>query len=187
MKKIIFLAILVIGFLTVTCLSAHEQTWPGRRLAKLWPEAKSFVRVQRQLSEEQIGRIEKIQGASIFTEDRSPTFYYAYETFDKKKRLGLILFLDAYGPHGKMEISLGMTTDGKVAKLNIWQHSEGESYNSPDFLSKFLGKTFLDFLSPEPQDAVTLAVRRGLLITTESFGVNVAELTKKAQKDEKKE
>lgn len=173
MRKFVTVFLIGLILINITLLSAHEQTWPGRRLAKVWPEAHSFVKVQRTLSTQQIARIEKLQGSTIFTEDRTPVFYYAYETFDKKKRLGLILFLDAYGQNGKMEISLGMNPDGKVEKIHFWQHSEGKRLNSEESTKQFRGKTFLDLTSLKTSDAVTLAIRRGLLITAEAFGVNV--------------
>jgi hypothetical protein len=170
-----FLLALVAIALAIPAL-AHEQSWPGRRLAKAWPEARLFVRVSRPLSPDQVARIGRVLGSPILTEDRTPVFYYAYEAPDKKKLLGMVLFLDAYGQNGKMEISLGVDPNGRIAKVNVWQHSEDRDLNSDALLHPLIGKTFFDFPSDVKTDAFPTALKRGLLITMESFGSDVEAL-----------
>ncbi|MBI5743584.1 MAG: hypothetical protein HY952_03460 [Elusimicrobia bacterium] len=120
---------------------AHDRAWPGKRLASLWPEAAKFTSKQINLSAAQTAQLEA-DGVTLGAEDKSPLFYFAGAAGKGKtaRTLGIILFIDAYGANGNMEISVGMTADGTVKELNIWEHSENKSVAADEFLKQFLGK-----------------------------------------------
>ncbi|MEK7298745.1 MAG: hypothetical protein AAB066_02530, partial [Candidatus Margulisiibacteriota bacterium] len=71
---------------------------------------------------------------------------------------------------------LGVDPNGRIAKVNVWQHSEDRDMNSDALLHPFIGKTFFDFPPDVKTDAFTTALKRGLLITMEAFGSDVEAL-----------
>lgn len=161
---------------------AHERAWPGKRLASLWPEAARFTSKQVNLSAAQAARLEAA-GIRLGAEDKSPVFYFAGAAGKGKnaRPLGIILFIDAYGANGNMEISVGMTADGAVAKLGIWEHSEDKRVAGGEFLGQFIGKKSSDSFQPgagykpaegaqQASGAVALAVKKALSITGAVFG-----------------
>jgi hypothetical protein len=152
---------------------AHERSWPGKRLAETWPEVKKFTQKQVSLGATQVQWIEKNLGQSIRAEDRTPIFYPGTAGDDAK--MGVVLFLDASGSNGKVEIGLGISPDGKVAKVILFENSESKEINSTQFTSQFTGKNNSDkfkvgedITPPKTGDAaaqaVASAVRRGLLV-----------------------
>lgn len=92
-----------LGMLTVLSVTvrAHEKTWPGEKLASIFPKAAKFVEKKATLSADQATAIEKEIGTKLRSEDRKPIFYVAMN--DKKKPMGLVLFVDVKGPHGVLE------------------------------------------------------------------------------------
>ncbi len=169
---------MLIGFATLAF--GHERSWPGRRLYKLWPQVKFFVRVQKSLTPDQVERIERLLGKKLPAEDRSPIFYYAYADKEKKDLLGVVLFVDSTGKNGPIELSFGFDQTTKLQVVDIWQHQENDYIRSKEFLGYFIGKTVTDNLvegtfskTPLPSETVhafITAVRRAQDITLEAFG-----------------
>lgn len=170
---------------------AHERVWPGKRLASVWPEAARFTLKQVNLSASQFAHLEG-DGITVGTEDKTPVFYFADRAGKGKgpRTLGVVLFVDEYGDNGKMEISVGLTAQGAVEKLDIWEHSEAKSIASADFLNQFIGKTHADSLeagkdykpaagAPKASAAVARAVKKALSITDAVFGQKAAGKTEK--------
>ncbi len=168
---------------------AHERTWPAKRLQKTWPEAKKFSSKQVSLTPNQIKHLEE-DGIRIGVEDKSPTFYYAERTDEKtgrKKTLGVIIFIDEYGANGKMEISVGMSAEGKIRRLHIWQHSEDRRVAGKKFLAQFIGKSHAGSFAPgeggytpvegagKASGAVARAAEKALAITDAVFGKATSE------------
>lgn len=142
----IYFVNLIIAFV-VCAAGAHEKKWPEKRLRQVWPEAQSFTSKQVTLTSNQISEL-KNEEIRIGSEDRNPTFYFAQKKetqSDKKaKTIGVILFLDEVGANGSMEISVAMGTDGRVKKIDIWEHSENALVAKDDFLKQFVGKNSRD-------------------------------------------
>lgn len=137
---------LAVLFLLGTAV-AHEKKWPEKRLKQAWTEAQSFTSKQVSLGSGQISEL-KNNGIQIGAEDRSPTFYFAQDknaqSGEKAKTLGIILFIDEAGANGVMEISIAMGTDGRIKKIDIWEHSENSLIAKEDFLKQFVGKSSKD-------------------------------------------
>jgi len=124
----------------------HEAGWPGKRLAKVFPKAKKFSSKKVTLNPEQIGRIEKATGEKIGAEEKTPTFYLAYGTPEKKEEqkaspspqpikekeddkpqlLGAVVFIDALGQNGNMEVNVAIDKQGKLLSVSFWSHSENK-------------------------------------------------------------
>jgi hypothetical protein len=156
---------------------AHERSWPGKRLAETWPEANKFTQKQVSLGTAQVQWIEKTLEQSIRSEDRAPAFFPATAKDDKK--IGVVLFLDATGSNGKIELGLAIAPEGKVVHLVLFENGEGSGINSAEFLSQFTGKKSADKFkvgddvvasksSEAAAQSVATAVRRGLLIAKAS-------------------
>ena len=176
-----FIAGVVVLFL-VCIAGAHEKTWPEKRLKQTWPEAQNFTSKQMTLTSKQISEL-KAEDIQIGAEDRSPTFYFAKEELqaDKKtKTLGVVLFIDEYGTNGLMEISVAMGADGRVQKIDIWEHSENALIAKKDFLKQFLGKKSKDSFmankdyqpivgAEKASEAVAIAIKKALKISNIIF------------------
>lgn len=138
----IFLTALFILFTSVS--HAHEKKWPERRLRQTWPEAQSFTSKQVSLSSSQVADLAK-EGVKIDSRQRSPIFYFAQaKGGTPDKPLGVILFIDALGSTGVIEVSVAMGANGQVAKVDLWEHSENPSLAKPEFLNQFVGKSSSD-------------------------------------------
>lgn len=165
---------------------SHEVNWPGKRLAKFMPEADSFKEQQMTLSVSQIAVIEKYPGITIGSEDRSPKFYLAYgkpaSPEVKASLLGIVVFIDTVGQYGKIELSVAMAPDGKVSRVDVWNHSDDTRITDPGFLKQLEGRTVKDefHLGHEikvPEDgpkvsyeAVSRGVQKALLLIQVVFG-----------------
>ncbi|MFQ5681515.1 MAG: hypothetical protein ACE5GG_05670 [Candidatus Omnitrophota bacterium] len=123
-------------------MSAHEVSWPGKRLAKLMPEAESFRQRQVSFSAEQPGSIEKDLGQKVSGEDRSPIFYVAYGK--DKKTLGVVVFVDVRGGLGVIELSLAMDDKGRISKIDVWENEDSDKIEERKFLGQFIGKSDYD-------------------------------------------
>ena len=166
----------------ISNVQAHEKTWPEKRLKQAWSTAQNFTSKQITLSSSQISILTS-EGVKIGPEDRSPTFYFAQEkdpTADKSKTLGVIFFVDAYGANGLIEISVAMSANGQVNKVDIWNHSENSLIAKEDFLKQFIGKTAKDSFTStkdytpvsgadKASTAIAKAVEKALKITNIVF------------------
>ncbi|MBY0415855.1 MAG: FMN-binding protein [Bdellovibrionales bacterium] len=181
-KKIVSLFLIIVFSFSV---NGHEKKWPEKRLRKAWPMAQSFTSKQVSLTSSQISQL-TTDGIKIGPEDRSPTFYFAQEkvaSTEKLKSVGIILFIDEYGANGRIEISVAMGSDGKVKKVDLWEHSENSLISKDDFLNQFIGKTSKDAIVEDKDfqpvkeaykasKAVALAVQKALKITNIIYGKN---------------
>lgn len=150
----LFLSTCIFSFTAI----GHEKTWPERRLRQAWPEAKSFISKQISLTNTQVSNL-KNEGIKIDSNERDLTFYMAQENISgASKTFGLILFVDATGDNASMEISVAMGGDGRVKKVDIWEHSENALVAQSNFLKQFEGKSVKDLpLAPADFKAVTEA------------------------------
>lgn len=176
-----FLAIVLVLTFSFSVFG-HEKKWPEKRLRQVWPTAQSFTSKQISLTPSQISQL-NTEGVKIGSEDRIPTFYFAQvkeSSSDKAKSIGIILFVDESGANGTMEISVAMGADGKIKKIDIWEHSENPSIGKDDFLKQFLDKTSKDsfitsrdfrpvFDAIKASEAVAKAAEKALKITNIVF------------------
>lgn len=166
MAIVIFNKTLILGITLILSFVfsaiGHEKKWPEKRLRQVWPTAQSFTSKQISLTSSQISQLET-EGVKIGSEDRSPTFYFAQEktsSTDKAKSIGIILFIDETGANGVMEISVGMGADGKIKKIDIWEHTENSLIAKDAFLKQFLGKTSRDsFIANKDYQSVPDAIK----------------------------
>lgn len=180
-KRSIFITIALLATLSFS-VKGHEKKWPEKRLRQVWSEASSFTSKQISLNPSQISTLNS-EGIKAGSEDRSPTFYFAQEKIpssEKPKTIGVILFVDEFGANGRMEISVAMTSDGTIKKIDLWEHSENSAVASDEFLKQFVGKSYKDsFIAnkdykPAPSaikasEAVARAAEKALKITNIIF------------------
>jgi len=134
----ILLVILSAMIITPIYVNAHETEYPGEKLDAIFPKAKKFVQRSVSLTKEKIASIEKELGAKLLKEDLKPIFYIPIS--HDKKPLGLVLFVDAKGPHGTIEGSVGLNMKGKVVKVSVYEHKETDAIASDKFLKQFIDK-----------------------------------------------
>ncbi len=182
--KIITLILLVLflASFVMEVASAHQRSWPGKRLAQVIPEATGFISRQVTLSSEQTAAVEKSLGEPLKLEDKSPIFYFAQKQTDgKTERIGTVLFVDAIGEKGAMEVGVGIDKKGQVVRVVIFEHREDARIGDEFFLKQFVGKTYgapflvgKDIQGIEGSEitiqALATGIRKALLITQEVFG-----------------
>ena len=137
--------IVLLGMLTVLSIpvtGAHEKTWPGKKLASMFPKAEKFVAKKAVLTPEKVASIEKEIGTKLRSEDLKPTFYIALN--EKKKPMGLVLFVDVKGPHRVIDGGVGLDMNGKVVKVEVYKHKEAAGISDDKFLKQFIGKGIED-------------------------------------------
>jgi len=190
MRKALIPAALLFGAILVLWTSlvwSHESAWPGKRLAEVFPKAKKFKSRQVTLTAEQIARIEKETGTRIEGEDKTPTFYIAYGPGEDGKSgelqpMGAVVFIDAVGQRGSMEVNVAITPKGTLRAVSLWKHQESKQLESKEFLKQFEGdKKVTDAfqigkdITPVPgaekaSQSISTAAKRGLLMFREVFG-----------------
>ncbi len=137
MKPILFLLFLGALFAPHTA-NAHQRTWPGKRLAEVIPSASKFTERVVTLRADQIAWVQKSLGEAIRTEDKTPSFYVALD--GKGRSLGAVVFVDATGDNGKIEVGVGIDPSGAVLNVALFEHSESGAVSSKGFLGQFTGK-----------------------------------------------
>lgn len=189
---LIILSFVFIFILSNTLLIAHEAGWPGKRLAGVFPNAKNFKARQVTLSAEQIASIEKATGAKIGAEEKTPTFYIAYgidkeSKSDKLQTIGAVVFIDAVGDHGNMEINVAISPKGALYSVSLWKNKEAKKLASNEFLKQFNEKKKPDDLfqigkdivavpnSEKSSQAIATSAKKGLMMFREVFGKKEAE------------
>ena len=140
----ILLVLVFLLTITLQFSNAQETEWPGEKLADIFPKAKKFVQRNVVLTKEKIASIEKELGSELRKEDQKPIFYIAIN--DKKKPLGLVLFVDVKGPLGTIDGAVGLDMKGKVVKVTVYEHKESDAIASEKFLKQFIGKGIDDAL-----------------------------------------
>ncbi|MBI5074514.1 MAG: hypothetical protein HZB62_05025 [Nitrospirae bacterium] len=162
---------------------SHDLVWPGDKLKVLFPQAVSFEQKNLYVSDEQRANIEKALGVKLPDEDLKPSIYLAVvrNTPDAAvRKAGAIMFVDAQGDGGKIEMGVVVSGKGDLAKVLIFENKESSKVTDPTFLKQFEGKkasdlfkTGSDIKAPEGTDkaaqAIASGARRGLFIINEMF------------------
>ena len=184
---LLILSFVFIFMLSSALVMAHEAGWPGKRLAGVFPNAKNFKARQVTLNAEQIASIEKATGTKIGTEEKTPTFYIAYgidkeSKSDKLQTIGAVVFIDAVGEHGNMEINVAISPKGTLYSVSLWKNKESKQLGSNEFLKQFNEKKKSDDLfqigkdivavanSEKASQAIATATKKGWIIFREVFG-----------------
>lgn len=161
----------------------HDLVFPAEKLKILFPAAESFEQKNLYLSDDQRARIEKQTKSRLPEEDLKPSVYLAIvrKTPDSAlSKAAVILFVDALGAGGKIEIGIVINGKGELLKVHIFENNESEKLSQQAFLKQFEGKkltdpfkTGTDITSPAGTENTTQAiasgVQRGLLIISEIF------------------
>ncbi len=103
----------------------------------IFPEAKKFVMRNPILTADQIAVIEKELGAKLLAEDQKPIFYIPIS--ERKKPMGLVFFTNAEGPDGVIEGAVGLDMQGRIVKVERYEHQESEAIAGSEFLKQFIG------------------------------------------------
>lgn len=177
------LAILTSVLLISSLSYAHDLVWPGEKLKTLYPGAVSFEQKNLYVSDEQKAVIEKALGGRLPQEDLRPSIYFAVvkdrpETPPKKA--AAIIFIDAQGEGGKIEMGIVVSGKGDIMKVRIFENKESPKLLDQSFLKQFEGKKAsesfkvgIDINAPgamvKSAQAVASGARRGILIINEMF------------------
>ncbi|MDA8084923.1 MAG: hypothetical protein M0024_14795 [Nitrospiraceae bacterium] len=177
-----FIVIAVI-FTVRASADAHDLVWPGEKLKTMFPQAVSFEQKNLFVSEEQRVAIEKVLGSGLPAEDLKPSVYFAI-TRDRPdtspRKAAAIIFMDARGQGGKIEIGLAVSGKGKLIRLHIFENMESASLTGTAFLKQFEGKersdkfrVGSDIIAPpetvKSAQAIASGARRGLILINELF------------------
>jgi hypothetical protein len=178
---------IVIAVLIIPVLgAAHDLVWPGEKLKALYPDAVSFEQKNLYVSDAQKTGIEKALGSRLPEEDLKPSIYLASvkdhpETPSKK--VAAIIFIDAYGEGGKIEMGVVVNGKGELVKIHLFENKEPERITQQAFSKQFEGKKAseafrvgTDITAPRSAEksaqAVASGARRGMLIINELFRKN---------------
>lgn len=161
----------------------HDLRWPGEKLKTLFPQAETFEQKNLYVSDEQRKNIENALGSKLPEEDLQPSIYLAIVRNSPDappKKAAAIIFIDAYGKGGKIEMGVVVSGRGGLVKVLIFENSEMEDIKRPVFLDQFTGKKEGDpfktgedisysALERESAQAIASGAKRGLLIINETF------------------
>ncbi len=170
--------------LLISSLSyAHDLVWPGAKLKALFPKAESFEQKNLYVSDDQRAALEKAIGTRLPEEDLKPSIYLAVVKDRPEgpvKKAAAIIFIDAYGEGGKIEMGVVVGGKGELMKIQLFENKEPQKISRPDFLKQFEGKKAsdpfkvgTDINAPhgleKSAQAVASGARRGILIISEMF------------------
>lgn len=177
----LMLMLLMVSWPSVS--AGHDSVWPGDKLKTLSPRAESFEQKNLYVSDEQRKNIETALGSILPEEDLQPSIYFALTRSSPDallKRYAAIIFIDAYGKGGKIEMGVVVSGRGDLEKVLIFENNESESLRQPTFLEQFAGKradapfkTGGDITFParekESAQAIAAGAKRGVMIINEVF------------------
>ena len=177
--RLMILSLVAIN-LIISSAHAHQKSWPGKKLSATFPAGKNFVQKQVTLNAAQIKWVENGLGEKIRTEDSTPVFY-ATTSADAPASIWVV-FLDATGANGKIEMGVAVSSAGKVINVAVLDSSESKDLQTLSFLKQFVGKVGTekfkvgdDVRAPEGQSvaaqAIASTVRRGLLLAMAALNV----------------
>ena len=160
--------------------AAHDRSWPGKKLSVAMPEAKSFAQRNASLASAQVDWVETALGEPVRSEDKTPAFFVATDAAGKSA--GVVLFLDARGANGKIELGLVLDPAGRILRVVLYEHSEPASVSDRKFLDQLAGKTAasklkigVDLEAPDESkqsgQAIASAAKRGALLAMAALGV----------------
>ena len=180
--SVCFAFIFTLSFCPLQVL-AHDLIWPGEKLKALFPKAQSFEQKNLYVSDEQKSVIEKTLGSRLPEEDLKPSIYFAVvkdrpETPPKKT--AAIIFIDAYGEGGKIEMGVVVNGKGELVKILLFESREPKRITHQAFSKQFGGKKAsesfkvgADITAPRGAEksaqSVASGARRGMLIINELF------------------
>ena len=177
------LATVLISALFANASSAHDIVWPGEKLKVLFPQAESFEQRNLFISDDQRSHLEKVLGSRLPEEDLKPSVYLAIVRNSPEaqpRRGAAIMFIDASGEGGKIEMAVVVNGKGDLMKIHIFENRESREVTGLPFLKQFEGKKAsdqfkvgADMSAPAGREraaqAIASGARRGLLIITELF------------------
>lgn len=175
--------IIVILLSFAVSVFAHDLIFPGDKLKTLYPQAESFEQKNLYVSDEQRSRIEKLLGDRLPEEDLKPSVYFAIvrdTPGSPPRKRAVIMFVDAYGEGGKIEIGVVVNGKGDLSRIHIFENKESGRVTQQSFVRQFEGKkpsepfrVRADITAPagneKASQAIASGARRGLLIITELF------------------
>ncbi len=178
-----WLLLTIFSFMCAAGSSAHDLVWPGEKLKKLFPQAESFEQKNLYVSDEQRSHIEELLGDRLPQEDIKPSIYLAVVRSAPgapPRKGAAIMFIDAQGEGGKIEMGVVVNGKGEIAKIHIFENNEPRELAQQPFLKQFEGKRATDLFNvgtditaPSGKErsaqAISSGARRGLLIITELF------------------
>ncbi|MEW6115451.1 MAG: hypothetical protein AB1553_00920 [Nitrospirota bacterium] len=182
-ESLLFLSSLMLLLVSATTILAHDLVWPGEKLKTMVPQAESFEQKNLYISDEQRLHIEKALGSTLPEEDVKPSIYLAVIRGNPgapPRKASAIMFIDAYGEEGKIEIGVVVGGKGAIQKVYIFENKESEKVTNQAFLKQFEGKKAsdpfkvgADITAPsgkeKPAQAIASGARRGVLIINELF------------------
>jgi hypothetical protein len=161
--------------------SAHDLVFPAEKLNTLYPGAISFEQKDLYMSDQQRSRIEEDLTVSLPEEYLKPSIYFVIvkQSDDAAPRkAAVILFIDAYGDGGRIEIGVVVGRKGELMKMLLFENNESSNLAARSFLRQFEGKKGSDLFvvgrdiaAPEGDEktaqAIASGARRGVLIINE--------------------
>ncbi len=127
-------------------------------LKELFPEATSFLRRRDSYSPEQVAQIEEALGFRLNPEDKEPEFYIAVdESGDQRRFLGVGIFIDPRvesrileGVVVRMEVGIGVDSQGRIARVRLYEYRGARELTQPAFLDQLIGRTLDDSFEVGP-------------------------------------
>lgn len=182
-EGLVWLFSLALMLFSATNGFAHDLVWPGEKLKTMAPQAESFEQKNLYVSDEQRSAIEKTLGGALPEEDLKPSIYLAVVRDTPgapPRKAAALMFIDAYGDGGKIEIGIVVGGKGAIQKIHIFENKESENVTSRVFLKQFEGKKAsdafkagADITAPsgkeKPAQAIASGAQRGALIINELF------------------
>jgi len=155
--------------------------FPAEKLNRLYPGAISFEQKDLYMSDQQRSRIEEDLTGSLPEEDLKPSLYFviAKQSDDAPPRkAAVILFIDAYGDSGRIEIGVVAGRKGELRNILLFENNESANLAARSFLKQFEGKKASDLFvvgkdiaAPAGEEktaqAIASGARRGVLIINE--------------------
>ena len=124
----------------ITC--ENEKPIPEKKASLFFPNVQNFVVKTPALPPDKAASIESALGAKLHPDDFTPTFHIA--TSNAKKPLGVVLFLSVDSPQGVLNGGVGLNMQGKVVRVDIYEHKEASRVADREFLDQFVGRGIKD-------------------------------------------
>lgn len=124
-------------------MTAHATQYLSLEEAQktIFPKAARFEEASIQLTNEQKEKIEKLAGFNIRLNNQK-----VWKAFFGKELLGYFIVDEVYGKHEFITYSVGLTSKGTVAQVEIMDYREtyGGEVRNPLWRKQFVGKTLAD-------------------------------------------
>ena len=133
---------------------------------------------EKKLTADQLKYVEEQSGSKVQSND-NPFVYWA--VFDENHRqLGTLVFVDADGRKGGVELAIGVRSDGTLANVLVQENNEDLPLSSHQFLDQLQGKSIESPLkivediryvgNPQSGQAMLNGVRRGMYLLKAAQG-----------------